>query len=84
VLAVVDFYVSRKYPAPGHAHHGWLTRSFWPAWLALDNVFASSEHVPYLHHHFQTIHFSERRARMRYFPLARVPYYLYKGRRPEE
>ena len=29
-LGVVDFYTSRKYPAPGLARHGWLQRTFWP------------------------------------------------------
>jgi S-adenosylmethionine-diacylgycerolhomoserine-N-methlytransferase len=81
-LAVVDFYVARKYPAPGHQRHSWLSRVFWPAWLGLDNVFPSPDHVPYLHRHFETVYFSEQRARMRYFPLARVPYYLYVGRMP--
>ena len=26
LIAVVDFYVARKYPAEGHAKHGWFTR----------------------------------------------------------
>ena len=81
-LAVVDFHVARKYPAAGHERQSWLTRTFWPVWLGLDNVFPSPDHVPYLHRYFETIFFSERRARMRYFPLARVPYYLYVGRLP--
>ncbi len=62
-LAVVDFYVARKYPAPGQRAHSWLTRTFWPAWLGLDNVFPSPDHVPYLHRAFATRHFSEQRAR---------------------
>jgi S-adenosylmethionine-diacylgycerolhomoserine-N-methlytransferase len=80
-LAVVDFHVARKYPAPGHARQSWFTRTFWPAWLGLDNVFPSPDHVPYLHRSFETVHFSEGRTRMRYFPLAGVPYYLYIGKR---
>jgi S-adenosylmethionine-diacylgycerolhomoserine-N-methlytransferase len=79
-MAVVDFYIARKYPAPGLHRHSWLTRTFWPAWLGLDNVFPSPDHVPYLHHAFEPTLFSEHRARMRYFPLARVPYYLFVGK----
>jgi S-adenosylmethionine-diacylgycerolhomoserine-N-methlytransferase len=79
VLAVVDFYVARKYPAAGCKRQSWFTRSFWPVWLALDNVFPSPDHVPYLHRCFRAVHFAENRARMRYFPLAGVPYYLFIG-----
>jgi S-adenosylmethionine-diacylgycerolhomoserine-N-methlytransferase len=78
-LAVVDFHVSRKYPAEGRRRHSWLTRTFWPAWLGLDNVFPSPDHLPYLERHLQTRHISEHRARMRYFPLFSVPYYLFIG-----
>lgn len=80
-LAVVDFYVSRKYPAEGQRRHGWLTRSFWPVWLALDNVYPNADHVPYLHHHFEPVQFAEESTRMRYFPLLRVPYYRFVGKR---
>src|SRR5690606_43869 len=38
LIGVVDFYVSRKHPAEGLTRHGWLTRTFWPAWFANDNV----------------------------------------------
>ncbi len=78
-LGVVDFFVSRKYPAEGHSRHGWLTRSFWPAWFSNDNVFPSSDHIPYLHRHFEPIHFSEHRAKVPYLPLVRVPYYIFVG-----
>jgi S-adenosylmethionine-diacylgycerolhomoserine-N-methlytransferase len=80
ILAVVDFYVARKYPEPGHQRHSWFTRTFWPAWLGLDNVFPNPDHAPYLHRNFDTIYFSEKRARMRYFPLAGVPYFMYLGK----
>jgi len=81
LIGVVDFYVSRKHPPPGCCRHGWWTRTFWPAWFARDNVFLSADHVPFLHQHFLPVHFQERRARLPYVPLLRVPYYTFVGRR---
>jgi S-adenosylmethionine-diacylgycerolhomoserine-N-methlytransferase len=80
-IGVVDFYVSRKYASNGSTRHGWLTRTFWPTWFALDNVFPSPDHVPFLHRHFDVLHFEEHRAKVPYLPLARVPYYLFVGRK---
>ncbi len=82
VIGVVDFYVSRKYPSDGLRRHRWFTRSFWPIWFANDNVFPSSEHVPFLHRHFQPVHFEERQAKVPYIPFIRVPYYTFVGRKP--
>jgi S-adenosylmethionine-diacylgycerolhomoserine-N-methlytransferase len=81
IIGVVDFYVSRKHATNGQARHGWLTRTFWPTWFALDNVFPSPDHVPFLHRHFDVLHFEEHRAKMPYMPLTRVPYYLFVGRK---
>jgi S-adenosylmethionine-diacylgycerolhomoserine-N-methlytransferase len=81
VLGVVDFYVSRKYPTDGLARHSWLTRTFWPTWFAMDNVFPSPDHVPFLHKHFDVLHFEEHRAKVPYIPLLRMPYYLFVGRK---
>src|SRR5204862_325772 len=61
-IGVVDFYVSRKYASDGSARHGWFTRTFWPTWFALDNVYPSPDHVPFLHRHFDVLHFEEHRA----------------------
>ena len=80
-IGVVDFYVSRKYASDGLARHGWWTRSFWPTWFALDNVFPSPDHVPFLHRHFDVLHFEEHRAKVPYIPMSRVPYYLFVGRK---
>lgn len=84
IIGVVDFYVSRKYPAEGQRRHWWFTRSFWPVWMALDNVFPQDDQVPYLHYRFQPEHFSEHLTRMRYLPLFRIPYFRFIGRKPEE
>lgn len=83
IIGVVDFYVSRKYPAEGHRKHSWFTRSFWPVWMALDNVFPVSDHVPYLHEKFEPIRFDEHMTRMRYMPFFKIPYYRFIGRKPE-
>lgn len=78
-IGVVDFHISRKHQEPGRQHHGWLTRSLLPIWFGCDNVFLSADHLPYLAHRFQPIAIAERRARIPYLPLARVPYYLFIG-----
>ena len=83
ILGVVDFYVSRKYPAENQTRHGWATRSFWPVWFACDGVFPSPDHIPYLQERFEPVHFSEHRARTPYLPFLRPPYYCFVGRRPE-
>jgi S-adenosylmethionine-diacylgycerolhomoserine-N-methlytransferase len=83
LIGVVDFYVSRKYPQDGLKRHRWFTRTFWPAWFASDNVFLSADHVPFLHRHFDPLHFEERRAKVPYIPFIRVPYYTFVGRKRE-
>jgi S-adenosylmethionine-diacylgycerolhomoserine-N-methlytransferase len=81
-IGIVDFYVSRKYPAEGLARHGWATRSFWPVWFASDNVFLSGDHVPYLRNAFDTVRLEEQRGSIPYLPLVRVPHYIVIGRKP--
>jgi S-adenosylmethionine-diacylgycerolhomoserine-N-methlytransferase len=80
-LGVVDFYVARKHPPDGLRRHSWFTRTFWPIWFAGDNVFPSSDHIPYLHRHFDPLHFEERRAKIPYLPFVRAPYYTFVGRK---
>ena len=81
LIGVVDFYVSRKYPPDGLKRHGWFTRSFWPVWFAGDNVFPSPDHIPFLHRHFDPVHFEERKAKIPYIPFIRAPYYTFVGRK---
>ena len=81
LIGVVDFYVSRKHPAEGLRRHRWFTRSFWPVWFAGDNVFPSADHVPFLRHHFEPVHFTENLAKVPYVPLLRMPYYTFVGRK---
>lgn len=80
-IGVADFYVSRKHPAEGLARHPWLTRAFWPLWFSADHVFVSPDHLPFLRHRFQMIALREARAKVPYLPLARVPYYVFIGRK---
>jgi len=81
LIGVVDFYVSRKYPADGLKRHGWFNRNFWPVWFATDNVFPSPDHAPFLHKHFEPVHFEEHKAKMPYMPFMRTPYYIFVGRK---
>lgn len=81
-IGVVDFYVSRKYPATGHGRHGWSTRWGWPAWFAYDDVFLSPDHLPMLSSRFQTVDLIEGRAKVPYLPMVRVPVYQFVGRKP--
>jgi len=78
VIGVVDFHVSRKHPLPGRVRHSWLTRTFWPAWFARDNVFPSADHIEYLHHRFEPVHFSEPGGGIQNLPV-RIPFYQFVG-----
>jgi len=80
-IGVIDFYVSRKYPAEGLRKHGWLTRTFWPVWFASDNVFPSPDHLPFLETHFRRDWLQEQKAKVPYMPLVRTPYYQFIGKK---
>jgi S-adenosylmethionine-diacylgycerolhomoserine-N-methlytransferase len=82
-IGIVDFYVSRKHAGPPLARHGWFTRTFWPAWFAMDNVFPSADHLPYVQHRFTTERLVEGMTKVPYIPLSRMPYYRFVGRKPE-
>jgi len=83
-IGVVDFYVSRKHPAPGMKRHGTCARLFWTFWFNYDDVFPSPDHIPFLQRRFRQILLEERRAKVPYLPLARAPYYLFVGEKTEE
>ena len=80
-LGVVDFTVSRRYPAPGRVRHGFVTRTFWPLWFAHDGVYLSPDHLPYLQSRLATVCCEERLARVPHVPGLRVPWYLFIGRK---
>jgi S-adenosylmethionine-diacylgycerolhomoserine-N-methlytransferase len=81
VIGVVDFYVSRKFPAQGRVRHGWSTRTGWPTWFAGDNVHLSPDHLPYLERRFDAVHVFEGRGRVWRLPFVRAPYYIFIGRK---
>jgi S-adenosylmethionine-diacylgycerolhomoserine-N-methlytransferase len=81
IIAVADFYVARKHPVAGFKSHSAFTRWFWPAWFSCDNVFPSPDHLPYLHQNFDTLLLEEKAGKLKFFPFARVPYYLFMGRK---
>ena len=78
-LCVVDFHLSRKYPAEGHARHPWRPRTFWPVWFSTDNVHPSPDHVPYLHRRLELAHFAEARGKVPYMSFVGAPYYQFIG-----
>lgn len=80
-IGVVDFYVSRKHPPPERKRHSAFTRLFWPAWFSRDNVFPSSDHLPYLQRRFETVSVQERSGRVPYMPGLRAPYYQFVGKK---
>ncbi|GAB4132488.1 class I SAM-dependent methyltransferase [Thermopirellula anaerolimosa] len=83
-IGVVDFYVSRKFPAEGLRRHGTFSRLFWTFWFNYDNVFPSPDHIPYLQRHFDTVLLEEHRAKVPYLPFAKAPYYIFVGQKPAE
>jgi S-adenosylmethionine-diacylgycerolhomoserine-N-methlytransferase len=82
LIGVVDFYVSRKHPADGLRRHGWFTRTFWPSWFAMDNVFPCPDHLPYLRSHCESVWLVESRSKVPYLPVIRAPFYQFIGRKP--
>ena len=82
-IGVVDFYVSRKWPAPGLRRHGGFTRTFWPTWFGFDNVYPSPDHLPWLQSRFETLRLDERAGRVPYLLGMKAPYYIYLGQKKE-
>lgn len=82
LLAVVDFYVSRRSPSAGHRRHSAFSRHFWPAWFGHDGVQPSADHLPYLEARCEPLELTEEMAKMPYLPLLKVPYYRFIGRKP--
>jgi S-adenosylmethionine-diacylgycerolhomoserine-N-methlytransferase len=81
LIGVVDFYVSRKWPAPGMRKHSGFTRFFWPNWFGNDNVFPSADHLPWLLSHFETVKLEERMGKVPYLLWLKAPYYIFVGRK---
>jgi S-adenosylmethionine-diacylgycerolhomoserine-N-methlytransferase len=81
-LGVVDFYVSRKYPAEGMTKHSWSTRTFWSTFFAFDNVFLTGEHLPYITKKFKIEKLHEGRGKVPFMPFFRSPHYWIIAKKP--
>jgi S-adenosylmethionine-diacylgycerolhomoserine-N-methlytransferase len=81
VIGVVDFYVSRKYPADGRRKHSYFNRNFWPYWFNHDNVHPSADHLPMLERRFQSELVEESQGKLPLLPIIRAPYYRFIGRK---
>jgi S-adenosylmethionine-diacylgycerolhomoserine-N-methlytransferase len=79
VIGVVDFYISRKWPAEGRRRHSAFQRWLWPTWFGFDNVFLSPDHLPWLVAHFEMMKLEERLARVPYMLGLKAPYYIFLG-----
>ncbi|WP_339749302.1 class I SAM-dependent methyltransferase [uncultured Rubinisphaera sp.] len=84
VIGIVDFFVSRKYPADGFIKHPWSTRNFWTVWFSSDNVFLNGDHLPYLHKYFEPLRLEQRRGKVPFLPLVRAPHYIFLGKKSEK
>lgn len=81
IIGIVDFYVSRKWPAEGLRRHSAFRRWFWPTWFGFDNVFPSPDHLPWLLSHFDTLRLEERLGSVPYMLWLKAPYYIFLGRK---
>jgi S-adenosylmethionine-diacylgycerolhomoserine-N-methlytransferase len=79
LITIVDFYVSRKYPANGMVRHGWATRTLWPAWFANDNVNLSMDILPFLRNKFHQDVLHERMGSAPIVSFLKFPYYTFVG-----
>lgn len=84
IIAVVDFFVSRRYHEDTRSPHPFLTRTFWPMWFGLDNVNLNPDHIPYLTTHTLPLSLIEGRSSLPFLPFVRVPFYRFIGRRKSE
>jgi S-adenosylmethionine-diacylgycerolhomoserine-N-methlytransferase len=83
-IAVCDFFIGHPFRISERQQpHNWATRTFWRIWFEIDGVFPSSDHVPYLTHRFQVLHYGQHRAKLPYLPFASAPYYLFLGKKAE-
>ncbi|QDU87634.1 Ubiquinone/menaquinone biosynthesis C-methyltransferase UbiE [Pirellulimonas nuda] len=78
-IGVADFFIARKYPHEGHKEHSFFTRSFWPVWFSMDNVYPSADHLPYLANKFQPKDVEQHYGKLPWIPVVRAPYYTYVG-----
>lgn len=80
-IGVVDFFVNSSEGIEGCAPQSRLTRAFWRKWFVRDGVHLNPEHIPCLQDHFEQELLEDRRAKVPYLFGARVPYYLFVGKK---
>ncbi len=78
-LAIVDFYVSRKFELAGETEHNWWTRTFWPIWFSFDNVFLRPDVRHYLKSRLKMVEDITAKGPIPYVPLGEVPYFRFIG-----
>jgi S-adenosylmethionine-diacylgycerolhomoserine-N-methlytransferase len=81
LIAVVDFFVSRKHAPRAETQHRWITRTGWPVWFAWDNVYLESERLAFLQRRFRQAELQQLRGALPFIPILKVPYYLFVGRK---
>ncbi|QDV65791.1 class I SAM-dependent methyltransferase [Crateriforma conspicua] len=81
ILGVTDFFVSRKHADEDLVHHGWLKRTFWQQWFAMDNVFLCGDHLAMLKRRTRVVHLEQHGGKVPYLPLLKAPYYVFLGRK---
>lgn len=83
-IGVVDYYLGRKHPQEGMKHHNLFNRFFWQLFFSGNDVFPSTEHIPFLRHRFRETYLEERAGKIPYLPFAKAPYYLFIGKKQHE
>lgn len=81
LIAITDFYVSRKYPEEGMVQHHALKRAFWRSWFATDNVFLNGDHLAMVLRHFDADSLLEKEGSVPFLPLLKAPFYVLLARK---
>lgn len=76
VIAIVDFYIGQKFH---HSNNSLWTRTFWPFWFGMDNVFPSPDMLPYLKHGFKVQTLNEHKHRIPYLMGLSAPVFQFVG-----
>eukprot|EP01089_Gocevia_fonbrunei_P001264 TRINITY_DN1117_c0_g1_i1.p1 TRINITY_DN1117_c0_g1~~TRINITY_DN1117_c0_g1_i1.p1 ORF type:complete len:271 (+),score=70.38 TRINITY_DN1117_c0_g1_i1:83-895(+) len=77
ILAIVDFYVGRKYPKEDEVKHSWFTRTFWRTFFACDNVRLNDDHMPFTESRdVDTLYKKENLGGVPYIPFVKAPHYI--------
>ena len=83
-IAVVDYYVSRRYPPKNHTRHSWLCRTFGPNMFSKNGVFPNADLIHYLGYRFETTERSECIAGFAGQKMIGMPYFMFTGRKPNQ